>query len=167
MSPSKNNKKNEPEQKQENQSQVNNLPPFDRSLPMLLLRARESVMAQFASTLKEHGVSAQQWRTLRTLDQENGLEITELSNRCYLLKPSMSRIIQNLETRGLIERKSVKSDQRRSALFITEEGRKMVSEIAPASAANYRRITEQLGSENLEQLITLIDKLMSSLNDEK
>ena len=40
---------------------------FSRSLPMSLLRAREAVMRQFRPSLREHGLTEQQWRILRAL----------------------------------------------------------------------------------------------------
>ena len=88
---------------------------FNRSLPMSLLRAREAVMKKFMPSLKEHNLSSQQWRVIRALVDRDGAEISELSQRCQLMMPSLSRIIKNLESRALITRHSVESDQRRSA----------------------------------------------------
>ncbi len=138
---------------------------FDRSLPMSLLRAREAVMKKFIPSLKEHGLSPQQWRVIRSLEQEDGLEISELSKRCYLLMPSMSRIVQNLETRELIMRRIVESDQRRSVLFITPKARKLFQEIAPKSIERYDHITNQFGKQKLELLYELLDDLVVSLNN--
>ena len=121
-------------------------------------------MSKFIPSLREHGLSPQQWRAIRTLEQENGLQISELSNRCYLLKPSMSRIVQNLESRSLIERRGVETDERRTALFLTESGRKIVNVIAPQSEAQYELIAQQFGSEKLELLQGLLEELMESIN---
>ena len=41
----------------------------DRSLPIMLLRAREAVMKRFRPMLKAHGLSEQQWRVLRVLNE--------------------------------------------------------------------------------------------------
>src|SRR6266849_5130597 len=40
---------------------------FSRSLPMSLLRAREAVMRHFRPSLRDHGLTEQQWRILRAL----------------------------------------------------------------------------------------------------
>ena len=143
---------------------ASDLPEFDRSLPMSLLRAREAVMKKFIPSLKEQGLSPQQWRVIRTLEQQNGLEISELAERCYLLMPSMSRIVQNLESRQLIERRSVASDQRKSALFITPKGLDLFQLIAPKSAERYGHITQEFGYGKLELLYQLLDELVVSLN---
>ncbi len=145
---------------------VTELPDFDRSLPMSLLRAREAVMSKFIPSLKEHGLSAQQWRAIRSLDQEDGIEISELSKRCYLLKPSMSRIVQNLEARALIERRSVASDQRRTALYLTGQGRDLVELVAPRSEERYQFISRQFGNGKLELLQELLEDLVNAINED-
>ncbi|MGM3243097.1 hypothetical protein ACS2VP_27140, partial [Bacillus cereus group sp. Bc237] len=40
---------------------------FSRSLPMALLRSRESVMVRFRPMLRAHGLTEQQWRVLRAM----------------------------------------------------------------------------------------------------
>ena len=74
---------------------------FDRSLPMALLKAREAVMKKFVPALREHNLSPQQWRVIRAVHEQDGVDISELAERCYLLMPSLSRIVPNLEKRVL------------------------------------------------------------------
>src|SRR5438552_16034721 len=78
---------------------------FSRSLPMSLLRAREAVMRQFRPSLRGHGLTEQQWRILRALAAIDAIEVTELARTAFLLGPSLSRILRDLEARHLIERK--------------------------------------------------------------
>src|SRR5690348_15475653 len=85
---------------------------FSRSLPMALLRAREAVMRQFRPSLRRHGLTEQQWRILRALATVDASEVTELARTAFLLGPSLSRILRDLEARNLIERKIAKADQR-------------------------------------------------------
>ncbi|MDG2089754.1 MAG: homoprotocatechuate degradation operon regulator HpaR [Gammaproteobacteria bacterium] len=138
---------------------------FGKSLPMSLLRAREAVMKKFIPTLKKHELSPQQWRVIRFLEQEEGLEMTELAERCFLMVPSMSRISKNLESRGLIKRRIVATDQRRSELFLTDSGRKLYTKIAPKSAERYEHITQQFGHEKINLLYELLDELVIALNE--
>jgi len=143
-----------------------NLREFKRSLPMSLLRAREAVMKKFMPSLKEHGLSPQQWRVIRALQEENGLDISELSERCQLLMPSLSRIIANLDSRKLVERQSVESDQRRSAIFLTGSGRILFDLVAPKSIERYNHITEKFGYGKLELLYDLLDELVEKIEEE-
>ena len=138
---------------------------FDRSLPMSLLRARESVMKTFIPTLKEYDLTPQQWRVIRALEQQDGLEISELSKQCFLLKPSMSRIARYLESRGLIERRKDTNDQRKSVIHLTKEGYILREKVAPKSMERYDYITEKFGYGKLELLYELLDDLVDCLDD--
>src|SRR3954470_20526895 len=85
---------------------------FSRSLPMSLLRAREAVMRQFRPSLRIYGLTEQQWRILRALSSVESIEVTELARLAFLLGPSLSRILRDLEARQLVERKTAETDQR-------------------------------------------------------
>jgi homoprotocatechuate degradation regulator HpaR len=119
---------------------------FSRSLPMSLLRAREAVMRQFRPNLREHGLTEQQWRILRALASIEAAEVTELARTAFLLGPSLSRILRDLEARNLIERKTAKTDQRRSMVSISKEGVKLMASVAPSSEAIYAEITQRFGA---------------------
>ena len=106
-------------------------------------------------------------KKLRALEDENGLDISELSERCQLLMPSLSRIIQNLESRKVVQRQSVETDQRRSAIFLTDGGRKLFEVIAPKSVERYNYITEKFGYGKLELLYDLLDELVEKIDEEK
>ncbi len=138
---------------------------FGKSLPMTLLRAREAVMKKIIPTLKKHDLSPQQWRVIRFLEQEDGLEMSELAERCFLMVPSLSRISKNLEARGLIKRCVVATDQRRSELFLSDSGRSLYKIIAPKSAERYEHITQQFGEEKIDMLYELLDELVVALKE--
>lgn len=146
-------------------SQNKTLRAFDRSLPMALLRAREAVMKKFIPSLRENGLSSQQWRVIRALNEEQGLDITELANRCFLLMPSLSRIIQNLEKRELVSRNQSSLDNRKSVISITEPGKKLFQRIAPKSVERYDLITEKFGYGKLELLYELLDELIEKIDE--
>lgn len=138
---------------------------FERSLPMTLLQTRESVMKKFIPTLKAHDVTSQQWRVIRALEHDNGLEMSALAKQCHLLLPSLSRIINHLEKEKLIERKTVDIDQRRSKIFLTELGQELFAKIAPKSVERYIEIEEKYGVRKLELLYELLDDLIKSLEE--
>ncbi|MGK0260729.1 MAG: homoprotocatechuate degradation regulator HpaR [Candidatus Azotimanducaceae bacterium] len=138
---------------------------FDQSLPMALLKAREAVMKKFVPALKAQGLSAQQWRVIRALQHQDGLELSELSTRCYLLMPSLTRIVKNLQARELVVRKIVKADQRRSTLYLSPEGKRLFKLIEPKSAERYDAIAAKFGTDKLEQLYALLDDLVAVLDD--
>jgi homoprotocatechuate degradation regulator HpaR len=136
---------------------------FSRSLPMSLLRAREAVMRQFRPSLRNHGLTEQQWRILRALAAIDALEVTELARTAFLLGPSLSRILRDLEARQLIARRTDPVDQRRSVVSISAKGLKLMAAVAPASEAIYAAITKRYGARKLAELQEMLAALETSL----
>jgi len=136
---------------------------FSRSLPMSLLRAREAVMRQFRPSLREHGLTEQQWRILRALAAVDTIEVTELARTAFLLGPSLSRILRDLEARRQIARKAAKSDLRRGMVSISEKGLKLMERVAPTSEEIYAAITRRFGARRLAELQDMLGDLEASL----
>ena len=136
---------------------------FSRSLPMSLLRAREAVMRQFRPSLRDHGLTEQQWRILRALTAVEAIEVTELARVAFLLGPSLSRILRDLEARHLIERRTAKADLRRAVVSISAKGLKLIEVVAPTSEAIYAAITRRYGARKLAELQEMLRALEGSL----
>src|SRR6266403_5536640 len=138
---------------------------FSRSLPMSLLRAREAVMRRFRPSLRRHGLTEQQWRILRALAAIETIEVTELARVAFLLGPSLSRILRDLEARHLIERKAAKADLRRAMVSISARGLKLIEAVAPTSEMIYAEITKRYGARKFSELQDMLTELESSLSD--
>jgi homoprotocatechuate degradation regulator HpaR len=141
------------------------LPDFSHSLPMLLLRGREAVMRYFRPSLLEHDVTEQQWRVLRALTTVDEMEVMMLADATYLLPPSMSRILKDLQRRGLVTRRSDRNDLRRNLVAISAKGSDLINTLSPRSEAAYTEIAERFGPTNFSQLGSLLLKLEAELGD--
>lgn len=136
---------------------------FSKSLPMSLLRAREAVMRHFRSSLRHFGITEQQWRILRALTTVESIEITALAEVTFLLPPSLSRILKDLDERGLILRRSSDTDMRRGLVSISPQGLELIEQAGAYSEVIYREITGRLGADRLALLQTLLRELEASL----
>lgn len=145
--------------------------PFNQSLPMLLMKAREGVMRRFRPHLRSHGLTDQQWRILRALAEEDRIELLEISHRCMIQPPSLSRTVPALAERGLVRREEHPSDRRRTLVSLTDEGRELFDLMSIESARIYHQLTEDIGgAEKLAEIYRLlqdlIDEVESSAHDE-
>ena len=134
------------------------------SLPMELLRAREAAMARFRPVLREHGLTEQQWRVVRVLAEHDGIDASEVAARCFLLAPSLTRILQFLERQGFVSRTLDDNDQRRSVLELTTKGHRLFAKVGPDSELCYSDIEAEFGHERLEQLYELLADFYTTLN---
>jgi len=133
-----------------------------RSLPIALLRARERVMGPIRAKLADVGVTEQQWRVLRVLDEGGPLDPTAIAERACLLAPSLTRIARTLEAKGLITRAPHESDGRKVRIDISDEGRALIAAAAPRSNLIFAELEAAYGAEKLERLLDLLEDLVAT-----
>lgn len=141
------------------------LRPYGESLPLALLRSRESVMARLRPFLRVHGVTEQQWRVLRTLSEVGEVEVTALADMICLLPSSLSRILRDLGGRGLIQRKTSTEDLRRGLVSIMPSGLALIREVAPEVVRANREIESAFGEERILALKQLLNELCVTLGE--
>ena len=142
-----------------------NTPFVHRNLPRLLLEAREAVMAHTRPSLREHGLSDQQWRVLRVLgehaQQAAGVETGRVAREAYLLGPSLTGVLARMERDGLITRERCPQDARRTVVRATALGLDKVQALSLTIEAHYRWMAQQLGKDKLSQLYALLDEVIA------
>jgi homoprotocatechuate degradation regulator HpaR len=134
-------------------------PETNRSLPIALLRAREKVMGPIRAMLADVGVTEQQWRVLRVLNEGGTLEPTEIAERSCLLLPSLTRILQTLESKELITREPHPTDRRKQLVTISGVGRQMISDNLKESQRLNAWLLDSFGQEKLDALLDLLNEL--------
>ena len=130
-----------------------------RSLPIALLRARETVMGPLRDMLASSGVNEQKWRVLRVLQEKGPLELSQVAAEAVLLLSSLTRMVGPMVEEGLISRTTPPEDRRKTVVAITPAGLALVNAHAGQSAAILGRIETEFGHDRLEQLLDLLEDL--------
>jgi homoprotocatechuate degradation regulator HpaR len=136
---------------------------FSLSLPMLLLRSHQAVMAQFRPVLRRHRITEQQWRVLRALGSVDEARITRLAEMTLISKPSLSRLLPALEARRLVRRSAAAGDLRGASIRIAPAGLALIAAVSPHSEARYREIEAAIGAEAMAALYALLPRLSERL----
>ncbi|WP_346897036.1 homoprotocatechuate degradation operon regulator HpaR [uncultured Roseibium sp.] len=134
------------------------LPSTARSLPIALIRAREKVMGPIREMLSNSGLTEQQWRILRVLDDLGPLDSTKLSENASLLLPSQTRIVQTLLEKGLVTRQADPSDRRRQTVAITPAGQKIILDNLDEAKRLAIHIETVIGKEKIDQLLDILEE---------
>lgn len=136
-----------------------------RNLPRLLLQAREAVMAHTRPSLREHGLSDQQWRVLRVLGEHaheaSGVETGRVAKEAFLLGPSLTGVLTRMARDGLIERQRCPQDARRTVVRATPAGLAKVQTLSQTIEAHYAWMEQQLGKPQLSALYELLDQVIA------
>lgn len=131
-----------------------------RNLPRLLLQAREAVMAHTRPSLREHGLSDQQWRVLRVLGEHGVVETGRVAREAFILGPSLTGVLARMERDGLIQRQRDPEDARRTVVQATEQGLRLVNTLSHTIEAHYQWMEQTLGKDRLQQLYELLDAVI-------
>lgn len=128
---------------------------------------RLSVLSNTVSTTvaraydKRFKVSIPEWRVIAILGRFPGLSAVEVAERTMLDKVAVSRAVTKLIKKGRIDREFADADRRRSILNLSEEGKKLHDEIAELALAFERDLLEGLSPDELEQLNSLMERLLA------
>jgi DNA-binding MarR family transcriptional regulator len=67
----------------------------------------------------------EQWSVLYHLWKADGMNQQDLCNATFRDKPSITRLVDNLEKLSLVKRNASKQDRRMNIIALTEEGREL------------------------------------------
>jgi len=132
-------------------------------LPLLLLQARERVIARFRPILNAHGITEQQWRIVRALIDTGPLEPREIGELCQMSSPSLAGVLSRMEELGYITRKRLAHDQRRLRVSLTPRSRALARRMAPQIEATYGGIEAVIGAEFSARFYHALDELIGAL----
>jgi len=134
-----------------------------RNLPLLLLQARERVIAHFRPILNAHGITEQQWRIVRALIDTGPLEPREIGDLCRISSPSLAGVLSRMQELGYITRRRLDHDQRRVRVSLTPRSRGLAARMAPQIEATYRDIETVIGAEFSARFYRALDELIGAL----
>jgi DNA-binding MarR family transcriptional regulator len=126
-----------------------------------LLSAHAVLMKQFAAEDIWADLSMREYDVLYTLSKcREPINMTELNRHVLLSQPALSRLVDRLAERGLVERCSDPSDGRGVRLSLTEAGRSLQRQIGRKHARGVARaMTAGLDPGELRQLESICLKL--------
>jgi homoprotocatechuate degradation regulator HpaR len=130
---------------------------------MLLLRAREKVMERFRPLITAHGLTEQQWRVIRALNEHGPMEPRQISDICTISSPSMTGVLGRMQSLDLITKERFIDDQRRVLVSLTKTSIKLVHALSKDLEAQYRELEDRIGSELVERVYRAVDDLLAGL----
>jgi DNA-binding MarR family transcriptional regulator len=104
-----------------------------------------------------------QFRMLSLLDTKDGFRLTYLSDRVLRSKGQTTRIIDQLEEKGLVQRILDPHDRRAQNVIITETGIVMRDKVHEKHLEALNRYMKKLSKEERNDLVRILEKLNSSL----
>jgi DNA-binding MarR family transcriptional regulator len=105
--------------------------PLDSYLPYLLNRAGARIAAAFSEEVRPLGATLQMWRVLAALREGDGRRMGDLSETTSIEVSTLTRLVDNMEKKGLVARRRDAGDARVVALHVTPAGRRLTQRLTP------------------------------------
>ena len=103
-----------------------------RYLPYLVNRTGVRIATAFTEVLRRHAITLQMWRVLAALDHADGQRISDLAALTSIDVSTLSRIIDAMQEKGLVQRRRAKGDDARVVtVHATHAGHALTGKIIP------------------------------------
>lgn len=115
--------------------------------------------------LKNEGVplTREQWSVLAVLWKSDGCSQQHIADATFRDKPSITRLIDNLEKEQLVERRNAPNDRRLNLIFLTPKGKKMEQQVLKVVNDTISKATENLSNEEILTIKNGFEKVYQNI----
>jgi DNA-binding MarR family transcriptional regulator len=130
------------------------------NLAFLLSQVGIHASSRFAARLAELDLQPPLFRVLNLVDAAEGRSQQEIAKAVQAPPSRMVGFVDELEQRGLVERRADPKDRRVRALYLTPAGRQALARGREVARRHEEELTEGLSGPEREQLVDLLRKVV-------
>ena len=135
----------------------------ENSFSTVLGKASRLLGNQISRQLSDYQVTGEQWAILASLWRNDGQTQQSLADVSNKNKASIPPLIDNLEKRRLVERRTDKSDRRNKLIFLTSEGASLQEELSSIVKKTTREATAGIDKKELKSAKKVLKKMVENL----
>jgi DNA-binding MarR family transcriptional regulator len=135
-------------------------------LPYMLSRVSARANQLWVRQLRHHGLTIGRWQVLSVLSQFDGSRVGTIADLSGGEQPAISRVIDQMERDGLVKRRPSLQDSRAVEVWITAQGRKVLTALMPHAEAFVARMVRTLDDAEVRQLTGVLERLFSDLQED-
>jgi DNA-binding MarR family transcriptional regulator len=125
-------------------------------LAYILASAHRSMRMGLSESIDDSDLTEEHWRILHVLSDEQGRSMGELAEQALLNGPALTKNIDKLVSRGLVQRAVDAQDSRKVLVFISDVGLKTAKWLNERVDAHHHSIEAALGPQKMMQLKRLL-----------
>lgn len=137
---------------------------LDDSLGFMLNHAGRRVSYLLSLRLQTHGITTEQWKVLARLMEQDGINQKDLAQRAEKDQANITRILDQLERKELVERRANAVDRRSFLTYMTEKGRALTEILIPIEQAVVGSVLGNLTDEQTANLRALLIHITDNAN---
>lgn len=128
--------------------------------------ASTALARRLQKNFKQAGIeiTIEQWSVLYHLWKEDGLSQQELCSRSFRDKPSITRLVDNLEKLKLVKRVPSKEDRRINLVFLSKAAQKLQEETLSMANQTLNEALEAVSNDDIEVCKSVLQKVYDNLS---
>lgn len=134
------------------------------SVGYLLKRAHALLVDQLEGAVAGSEITATQWIVLMHLRDGLAINASDLCSQLRHDSGALTRLIDQLEARGLLQRERSRADRREVQLRLTDAGTGMIASLVPKVVERFNFALRDFSRAEATQLNRLLNKLITSLD---
>jgi DNA-binding MarR family transcriptional regulator len=135
------------------------LDPLPELIGYVLRRAQIAVFQDFFRSFAPYNIRPAQFAVLNVIERNPGLTQSQVAGALGIKRTNFVGMLDELETRGLAERRQTTRDRRSYALYLTDEGLALMRRLKPVLKGHESRLIARLGEDGRDRLIALLHLL--------
>jgi MarR family transcriptional regulator, lower aerobic nicotinate degradation pathway regulator len=135
---------------------------FQRSPGHLIRRCLQLHGAMFAEHTDGYGITSPQWAAIRALHECPGVEQAKLAELIAYDRSTIGTMLDRLEAKGLVERRSDAADRRLKRLHLTAAGAALFDALHQRVRSVSSRFVAPLSKKETELLLSLLERLLDA-----
>ena len=136
---------------------------MSNSLHYLMMANQMLVQKALMERVNESGLTIGQPKVLDYLKDHDGSSQKDIARACFIEAGSLTTILNGMEEKGLIERRTLNGNRRSYHIFMTDEGKKKQQMIDEAFAAIEEKAVYDISDEEYSQFMSVYQKLYNNL----
>lgn len=136
---------------------------MSNSLHYLMMANQMLVQKALMERVKESGLTIGQPKVLDYLKDHDGSSQKDIARACFIEAGSLTTILNGMEEKGLIERRTLNGNRRSYHIFMTDEGKRKQQMIDEAFAAIEEKAVSDISDEEYRQFMSVYQKLYNNL----
>lgn len=136
-----------------------------REIMFELLDVARAMRTFIDQRARAHAMTRAQWGVLVRLERQEGMTQAEVAEQLEIQPISLLRLIDRLCQQNLVVRRPHPSDRRANLLYLTAEGRAVLTRMAPVGEEIVADVFEQVGKGEIAALLQSLLRIKGNIRD--
>ncbi len=127
--------------------------------------ASTAIARRLQKNFKQEGIeiTIEQWSVLYHLWKKDGISQQELCNASFRDKPSITRLVDNLEKLNMVKRVGSPTDRRMNLIYITDQAKKLQDRTMDIAEATMNEALDGVAKADIERAKSVLQKIYDNL----